>query len=246
MEISYLKREAKPDLAYIYSEGSLPLVIFCGGYRSDMMGTKASYLEAQCKARGQAYVRFDYSGHGQSEGLFEEGTIGSWADDAVAIFDMIAPKSCIVVGSSMGGWIGLLLAQRRAEHIKGYIGIAPAPDFTEDMYAKFSEEQQCELKAQGFVKIPNDYSDEPYHYSYAFYTEAKAHLLLHKQYQVPYPMRLLQGLDDSVVLPEHAKRVASCFQGDVSLELIKGGDHSLSRDEDLERLDTLIRELSSL
>lgn len=245
MSISYIQRNEKPSLAYVYSDGAQPLVMFCGGYRSDMNGTKATYLEEKCKERGQAYIRFDYSGHGQSEGEFEDGKIGDWAQDALDIFDMINPDKAVIIGSSMGGWIALLLAQKRAQKLCGLIGIAAAPDFTDDMYARLTEEQREELVKNGFVKIPNDYSDEPYHYSQNFYDESKMHYLLDMPHIAPCPMRLFQGLDDTVVLPEHAYKIKDNYTGDVQVIEVEGGDHSLSRPEDLVRLDEMAARLSN-
>ena len=200
MNISYLTREGKPDLAYVHTQGHEPLIMFCGGYRSDMNGTKATSLETYCKETRRSYLRFDYSGHGQSQGEFNQGTIGAWLQDALDILDYIASKEVIIIGSSMGGWIALLLAHARPELIKAYIGIAPAPDFTEDMYARLSEEQKNTMQSKGYVEIPNDYSDEPYHYSTAFHEEAKTHYLLNTKQNAPCPMRILQGEKDIVVL----------------------------------------------
>ena len=161
MSVQYLQREGKPDLAYIYTPpasagATLPLVMFLGGYRSDMQGTKAEYLEQQCKARGQAYVRFDYSGHGQSQGEFDDGTIGSWLGDATDILDHVASGPVVLVGSSMGGWIALLLAQKRAAMMHALIGIAAAPDFTEDIYCRLNGAQRQELEENGVAYVPND------------------------------------------------------------------------------------------
>ena len=246
MSVSYIQREGHPDIAYVYSDGVEPLVVFCGGYRSDMAGKKATYLEAQCKARGQAYLRFDYGGHGESGGKFEEGTIGSWRDDMLAVFEHINPDRAILVGSSMGGWMALMLMHSYPEKVKGFIGIAPAPDFTEDMFQRLSAEHKEALARDGFVKVPNEYSDEPYHYSMMFYDESKQHYLLDEKRIAPCPMRILQGLDDIVVLPEHAERIKAQYEGDVSITLVEGGDHSLSRPKDLELIDAEVRALSDV
>lgn len=248
---SILERENKPDLAYVYTpargEGSkLPLVMFCGGYRSDMNGAKATYLEAQCVARGQGYLRFDYSGHGRSGGAFEDGTIGSWAADALDILDHVAGKGpVVVVGSSMGGWIALLLAKRRAGVVQGLVGVAAAPDFSEDLFERLSPEQQAALLNEGFVKIPNDYSDTPYHYTRDFYEEAKAHLLLSAPQTADFPMRLIQGMRDHDVPWETAVKIQKNYGGaDVDILFVDDGEHSLSRPEDLELIDREILSLS--
>lgn len=245
-----LEREGKPNLAYIYTPGhgdgvKLPLVMFCGGYRSDMSGTKADYLEAQCATRGQAYVRFDYSGHGHSEGEFDDGTIGSWAGDAIDILDHVAQGPVIVVGSSMGGWIALLLAKERGGKVQGVIGIAAAPDFSEDIFERLSEEQQKTLLEEGFVEVPNDYSDTPYHYTKAFYEEAKAHLLLDKTQTIDFPIRLIQGMQDQDVPWETAVKIQKNYSGaEVDVLFVDDGDHRLSRPEDLELINREVISLS--
>jgi len=247
--VSFLKREGKPDLAYRFSPAqdkgqALPLVVFCGGYRSDMNGTKAVFFEKQCQVRGQAYVRFDYSGHGESGGAFEDGTIGSWCEDAKAILEHVADGPVMVVGSSMGGWIALLLARAKAGMIQGMVGIAAAPDFSEDLFARLSTEQQGEMMREGFVKVENDYSDEPYHYSKSFYEEAKTHLLLNEPQNTDFPIRLVQGMQDKDVPWEMAVEIQKNYgQGDVDIVFVDDGDHRLSRPEDL---DLINREIISL
>lgn len=253
MSVSFLERDGKPDLAYIYTphthpKRQYPLVMFCGGYRSDMMGTKAQYLENQCKARGQGYLRFDYSGHGQSHGVFEEGTIGSWLDDALDIFDAVAKgQPVIVVGSSMGGWISLLLAHKRAGSVKAVLGLAPAPDFSETMYDALSDEQKAALDETGLVKISNDYSDEPYHYSKAFYEEAKNHLVLTRDHRNEFPIRLIHGMLDKDVPWEWSRKIQNAYKGSpVDITFIDDGDHRLSRPEDLEVIDRELKILSDV
>lgn len=249
-EPAILEREGQPNLTYIYTPATgagtkLPLVMFCGGYRSDMNGTKATYLEAQCAARGQGYVRFDYSGHGQSEGEFADGTIGSWAQDAIDILDHVAKGPVLVVGSSMGGWIALLLAKRRSGTVQGVVGIAAAPDFSEDIFNRLSPKDQDTLLTEGVVAVPNDYSDTPYHYTKAFYEEAKAHLLLDSPQNVDFPMRLLQGMQDKDVPWEVAVKIQKNYSGaDVDILFIDDGDHSLSRPEDLELINREVMSLS--
>ena len=249
---SFLTREGLPTLAYHYTPptekgASLPLVMFCGGYRSDMNGTKALYLEEQCATRGQGYIRFDYAGHGESEGEFADGTIGSWASDARDILDHIAPKgSVIVVGSSMGGWMALLLAKARAGIVQGVVGIAAAPDFSEDLFAKLTPEQQKEMMEHGHVAVPNDYSDEPYHYTRVFYEEAKAHLLLTEPQNIDFPIRLVQGMQDKDVPWEVAAKIQKNYRGaEVEIVFVDDGDHRLSRPEDLEIIDREVLALNA-
>ena len=255
MNIQYLERNNKAKIAYIYSEPSdkgsvYPLVMFVGGYRSDMNGTKATYFEEQCRSRGQAYVRLDYSGHGMSDGEFDDGTIGSWTEDALAVFDHVTvenKRDVVIVGSSMGGWIGLLMALKRSDQIKGMIGIAAAPDFTEDLYERFSEEQKSDLENKGFVEVPNDYSYEPYRFTKTFYEESKSHLLLGKQRNIDFQLRLIQGMQDKDVPWKTAVRIQEVFGGSQSdVIFVDDGDHRLSRPEDLELIDNEIRIISAL
>jgi pimeloyl-ACP methyl ester carboxylesterase len=255
MSVQYLERTGKPRLAYVYTpaEGagaSYPVVMFLGGYRSDMNGTKALYLEEKCAARGQAYLRFDYSGHGQSAGTFDEGTIGSWMNDALDVLDHVAADAPVVlVGSSMGGWISLLVARARAGtgRIKGLVGIAAAPDFTEDIYARLSDAQKAEMRETGRTAVPNDYSDTPYTYTQAFYDDGKAHLLLRGDQRLSHPVRLIQGMLDNDVPWETAVKIRDVYglaQEDVIF--VEDGDHRLSRPEDLVLIDREVQIISGV
>ena len=251
MALEYLKRARKPSLAYHYTPGQLgsklPLLMFCGGYRSDMNGTKALYLKEQCAARGQAYLRFDYSGHGQSEGRFEDLTMGDWKSDAIDIFDHVVKGPVVIIGSSMGGWITLLLSLARPHHIKGLIGVAAAPDFTEEMHAHLNPQQKEELSAKGHVKVPADYSLEPYNFTLSFYEEAKNHLLLRQRHSVTFPMRFIQGKKDNDVPWRTALKIQESFQSpDFEIILIDDGDHRLSRPEDLMIIDREARRFSGV
>lgn len=247
--VQYLKRDNKPDLAFVYSEGAdahLPVVMFCGGYASDMQGSKATYFEEACVARGQGYVRFDYSGHGQSGGDFVDGTIGSWASDARDIFEhVIADQHAVIVGSSMGGWIGLLLAREKAAQITGYIGIAAAPDFTEELYYdRLDDVQRATVMEEGRVLIPNDYSDDPYIFTRELFEDGKANCLLSQSYNPSYKMHLFQGMLDKDVHPDMAKRIVEAYSDLPSVTFIDDGDHRLSRDQDLVMIDAMIQEFS--
>ena len=250
MAVQYLERTGKAKLAYVYSpatdEGKdYPLIMFMGGYRSDMNGTKATYLEKQCQERGQAFLRFDYSGHGQSEGNFEDGTIGSWLEDSLAVLDHIAPKSVVLVGSSMGGWVALLAARERAGIIDGLVGIAAAPDFTEEIYnERLNDEQRKALQEDGQIAVENDYSDEPYAFTKAFYEEAKTHLLLGEAQTADHPVRLIQGMQDQDVLWETAVKIQKSLKdADADIIFVEDGDHSLSRPEDLDLIDKEIKSI---
>ena len=243
--VSFLQRAGKADLAYHAYKGTdqtLPTVLFCGGYRSDMGGTKAVFLEDVCRQRGQSYVRFDYRGHGQSGGVFEECVIGDWFDDARAVFDTLIDRPVVIVGSSMGGWIGLLLALslKRNKCVRGFIGIAAAPDFTEDMYhTRLNADQQRALREEGVVYVPNDYSDEPYAFTRAFYEDGKRHLILNAPQTLPCPVTLLQGSDDIDVPPKTAYAIQEAFGlSRDAVVMIDGGDHRLSSPDQLQVLRT--------
>ena len=252
MSSSILQREGKPNLAYVLTEFSeegsdLPLVMFCGGYKSDMNGTKATYLEDVCKARGQAYLRFDYSGHGASDGAFEDGKIGSWLDDALDVYDAAGRgRPVILVGSSMGGWIALLFAVQRVGSLKGLIGIAAAPDFTKGLWEEeLTEEQRQTIMEKGKLEIPNDYSDEPYIFTKVLFEDANNHMLLDGKHNIEAPMRIIQGMKDTDVPWQTAVRIQESFIGDdVETIFVDDGDHRLSRPEDLELLAKEVTRLS--
>lgn len=253
-DVSILEREGAPDLAYVFTPPGekgekLPLVMFCGGYRSDMNGTKAAYMEERCRERGQGYVRFDYRGHGESDGVFEDSGIGDWAQDAQDVFDHISgqypAQSFVVVGSSMGGWIAMLLAKARSGIVRGMVGIAAAPDFTEEMFeTRLNDEQREDLMTKGVTEVANDYSDEPYIFTKDFYEEAKKHLLLASPQNITFPIRLVQGMLDKDVPWESAVKIQKSFTGsEVDIVFVDDGDHRLSRVEDM---DLINREIVSL
>lgn len=247
--IQYLQRGGAPKLAYRHTAGDGPLVMFCGGYMSDMEGTKATHFERQCIARGQAYVRFDYSGHGSSDGRFDDGTIGAWAGDALDILDHVRTddQKVIIIGSSMGGWISLLMAHARQDHMQGLIGIAAAPDFTEEIYhRRLSDTMRAALKDNGYVMVPSDY-DEPYKFTLKFFEEAKDRLLLSHKYSWPFPVHLFQGGQDTAVLPQTVQFIQNALAGTpCDITMIDDGDHSLSRSQDLEKIDAVITDFSGI
>jgi pimeloyl-ACP methyl ester carboxylesterase len=224
-------------LAYRRLRGRGPGVVFLGGFNSDMTGSKAGYLAEWCAARGSAFLRFDYSGHGASGGRFEEGTIGRWLADSLAVFDALTEGPQILVGSSMGGWLALLLALRRQARVAGLLGIAPAPDFTEElMWAEFPEEVRQTILRDGVWHRPSEYG-APYPITRALIEDGRNHLLLRGPIALEMPVRILQGQRDDAVPWRHALRIAEALTGtDVQVTLVKGGDHRLSTPADLSLL----------
>jgi pimeloyl-ACP methyl ester carboxylesterase len=242
---------ARPDgatIAYRRIAGAPPGIVFLGGFRSDMTGTKALFLEDYCRRRGQAFVRFDYFGHGASSGEFALGTIGRWREDAIAIIDSLTLGPQILVGSSMGGWIMLLAALARRERIAALIGIAGAPDFTEELlWPRLTPAQREEIMARGTVVLPSGYDPAGYLYTSALIEDGRRHLLLRQPIALDIPVRLLHGLRDESVPWQLSLRVADRLTSrDVALTLVKDGDHRLSSEPDLARLaqtlDALIGE----
>jgi pimeloyl-ACP methyl ester carboxylesterase len=230
-------------LAWRRRGGRRPGVVFLGGFNSDMTGTKAEDLSAFCAARGQAFLRFDYSGHGASGGRFVEGTIGRWAEDAALVLDALTEGPQVLVGSSMGGWIALLLALRRPERVAGLVGIAAAPDFTARMADSLPPEARAALAADGVWHRPSAYGD-PYPITRALLEEGRNHLLLHAPVPLSVPVRLLHGQRDPDVPWELSLRIAEAITGpDVQVTLVKDGDHRLSRPQDLALLRRVVAPL---
>ena len=211
---------------------------------SDMDGTKAVHLQDWARARGQAFLRFDYSGHGKSSGAFIDGTIGAWMADARAVISNLITGPIILVGSSMGGWISLLLAQRTDLQIVGFVGIAAAPDFTQDsMLPAMNEQQHQQLEKDGVINIPSDYGD-PYPITRDLIEDGRNHLVLRQPLNLPFPVRLLQGdcdLDVTVDRPMAIMAHADC--DDLQLHLVKGADHRFSTPA---QLDMIVQNLEGL
>jgi pimeloyl-ACP methyl ester carboxylesterase len=226
---------------------TLPGVMFLGGFRSDMTGTKAAFLEEQCKARNQSYVRFDYTGHGASNGTFEQGNISTWLADATEVLDQLTEGPQILVGSSMGGWIALLLALQRKERLAGLIGLAPAPDFSEDIYNKeFREEERRHLAKTGLIYRDSQYG-EPYPLTLQLFQDAKRHLLLDKPIAINCPVRLIHGKKDPDVPWQKSLQIKDKLTSpDATVIFIDDGDHRLSKPEDLALIDKTVVELSHL
>jgi len=235
------------ELAYQHYAGRSPGILFCAGFNSDMQGNKALALETWCRAQGRQFTRFDYFGHGQSSGALEAGCIGRWRDDALVVLDQVTSGPQLIVGSSMGGWIMLLVAQARPGRVAGLVGIAAAPDFTERMRSqRLSEAQLRQLAESGYCEMPNHYDDgQPYRIGQQLLDEGRDHLLLDKSIAIEVPVRLLHGQCDEDVPWQHALSVAAALTSrDVEVHLIKSGDHRLSEPQDLQRLTRTIEELS--
>jgi pimeloyl-ACP methyl ester carboxylesterase len=233
--------------------GRAPGIFWLGGFKSDMRGTKAEALAAYAETSGRALVRFDYSGHGESGGVFEEGTISRWRNEALAVFEAFARGPQIVVGSSMGGWIALLLARELAvrpaaeARISGMVLIAPAADFTEElMWPALSAEAKQEIMEKGSWQRPSAYGDGPYPITRGLIEDGRNHLVLTAPLEVGCPVRILQGVQDPDVPWRHAVKTAALLpQDDVVLTLVPDGDHRLSRAEDIERLLRAVDELAN-
>ena len=226
------------------SSNSLPGIIFMTGFMSDMTGGKALALEQLARERELAFLRFDYQGHGQSSGEFAEGTISLWAEDALAVLDELTEGPQILVGSSMGGWMMLLTARTRPERIAGLVGIAAAPDFTEDLLRQeLTAEQMAEVEENGFVVVPSEFEDD-YTFTKALFDDGKEHLVLREEIPLDCPVRLLHGLNDQSVPWQTALTIQEKLRSeDVEVTLIKNGDHRLSEDADLARLTRTVSAL---
>ena len=218
------------------STGKLTFVWMCG-FKSDISGTKVLRLEDWANRTGHGFLAFDYSGHGESDGAFEDGTVSQWRADALAAIDSQTDGPLVIVGSSMGGWMALLAALARPDRVKGLVLIAPAPDFTEKlMWPEFSPEAQAEIMEQGFTLRPSDY-DEPYTITRALIEDGRQWQILDKPIGFDGPVRILQGMQDADVPWTHAARLVDALTAsDLTITLIKDGDHRLSREQDIARL----------
>ncbi len=220
-------------------------VVFLHGLRSDKGGTKAEALARHAEKTGYALLRFDMFGHGASSGRFEDGGISRWVDDALAVIDELTEGPVVLVGSSMGGWVMVKTALARPHRIKGMVGIAVAPDFTEDlMWAEFDPEQRQALLTNGAVELPSEYDDGPYRISRHLIEDGRRNLVLREDVAISCPVRLMHGQKDSAVPWPTSLRLAERITGeDVAVHLVKDGDHRLSRPQDLERLCGFVEEL---
>ncbi|WP_272006095.1 alpha/beta hydrolase [Roseovarius sp. ZX-A-9] len=221
-----------------------PGVVFLGGFKSDMQGTKALHMEAWARRTGHAFLRFDYSGHGQSSGEFTDGCIGDWAEDAQAAISALTTGPQVLVGSSMGGWVALLMARAMTSRIAGLVTIAAAPDFTEDsMWAGFDEQQRARLLDEGQISLPSEY-DDPYVITRKLIEDGRDHLVLRQPLQLPFPVRFLQGTADVDVDKSVALRLLDHATGpDMRLTLVDGADHRFSDPTSLSLIETAVEEV---
>ncbi len=242
---TYLTTPQGRHIAYHWTEGRGPGIVFLGGFRSDMTGSKAMHLQAWAQAQGRAFLRFDYSGHGASRGAFVDGSIGDWRDDAAAVIEVLTDGPQILIGSSMGGWIALLLARDLPGHVAGLVGIAAAPDFTERMWAdEFSSTDHATLLAEGVLFRPSDYSDEPYPITRRLIEDGRQNLVLDRPLTLPIPVRLLQGTADTDVPPSVGLGLLDHIDSaDLRLTLVKGADHRFSTPACLDLLTATVEDL---
>jgi pimeloyl-ACP methyl ester carboxylesterase len=243
------QEDAARRIAVRARKGSAPGLFWLGGFHSDMQGTKAIALDAWAAEQGRGCVRFDYSGHGESGGAFIDGTIGRWLEESVAVFERFCTGPQVVIGSSMGGWMALLLARVMARRpagpsLAGLVLIAPAPDFTEElMWKRFSADAKQAIETTGVWLRPSEYG-EPYPITRALIEEGRQHLLLGSSIEVGCPVRILQGAQDSDVPWQHAFALAHRLPvDDVVLTMIQDGDHRLSRPQDIARIIAAVAEI---
>jgi pimeloyl-ACP methyl ester carboxylesterase len=231
------------DIAVLRRDGKNPGIFWLGGFRSDMAGSKAEALDGWAAAADHAATRFDYSGHGRSGGKFEDGTISRWLDEAEAVLEAYAPGPQVLVGSSMGGWIALLLARRlretgRSDRLAGMVLIAPAVDMTEVlMWNAFDEQARRDIAEKGFYAEPSEYSDEPNILTRGLIEDGRKHLFGDGPIETGCPVHVIQGMQDPDVPWEHSTALMEKLAfDDAVMTLVRDGDHRLSRPEDLERL----------
>lgn len=240
-DTQFLSRADGLRLAYAHRAGTGPTIVFLPGYMSDMEGSKALALDRWAAEHGRAMLRLDYSGCGASEGAFEDGTLGIWRDDVLHLIDTLTEGPLLLVGSSMGGWLMLLVALARAERVAGLVGIAAAPDFTK---WGFDDVDKARLAAEGRIAEPSDYGDQPYVTTLGFWKSGQANRLLDGVIALDCPVRLLHGQADPDVPWAISLRLAAALRSaDVQTILVKDGDHRLSREADIARLIATVASL---
>lgn len=239
--------DAGRRIAFHRSTGQGPGVVFLGGFKSDMEGTKALHLEDWARGEGRAFLRFDYSGHGESGGTFEDGCIGAWLADARAALERLTQGLQVLAGSSMGGWIALLLARAVPDRVAGLVTIAAAPDFTENgFWAGFTADQRETVMRDGCIALPSEYGD-PYVITRRLIEDGRDHLVLRSPLPLPFPVRFLQGTADADVPVDWAMRLLDHAEGeDLRLTLVKGADHRFSTPECLDLIRSSIADVLTL
>lgn len=248
-DLKELPRSDGETIAYMARAGKQPGVIWLGGFKSEMSGTKASALDEWAARQGHAYLRFDYFGHGHSGGDFRKGTVSRWRDDVLAVIDWLTKGPQILVGSSTGGWLALLAAKARPERVAGLLLIAPAVDFTEALlWSRLPEAARRQIMEEGEWQRPSAYDPEPYPITRGLIEDGRKHLLMDAPIRLSCPVRILQGMEDPDVPWEHVLKFTRLVEGDVTLTLVNQGDHRLSTPEDvalIERaLDGLIADVT--
>ena len=246
MKRSYRNADIR-HLAYDQVSGEAPGVVFLGGFRSDKEGIKARHLEQWAVERGRAYLRFDYSGHGQSSGEFSDGCVGDWAEDAAAIISNLTDGPQVLVGSSMGGWISMLIAREMPNKVAALVTVAAAPDFTEDsLWARFSDAQKSQLMSAGQIEMKSDYAPDTYVITRRLIEDGRNQLILRSRLVLPFPTRFLHGTADNDVDATVALRLLEHVQGeDVRLILVKEADHRFSSPGCLKLMTDMIEEVTA-
>ncbi len=244
MNPAFLTRSDGQSVAYNHLSGGSPGVVFLHGLMSNRGGTKAMALEAHCAARGYGYVRFDMFGHGDSSGRFEDGSVSRWVADSVAVIDEVTQGPQVLVGSSMGGWVMLKTALARPARVAAMVGIAVAPDFTEELiWPRMTEAQRKQLMSEGVVEVPSEYADGPYRIGRLLIEDGRKNVLLGQPIALNCPARFIHGQQDASVPWQTSLRVVEQLSAeDVRVQLVKDGDHRLSRPHDLAAICALVDE----
>lgn len=244
-QISFLSTDDGQQLAYAYHAGDSPTIIFLSGFASNMSGTKALHLQQWCVARGQAYLRLDYRGHGQSSGEFEAGSIGLWSADALAVIEAVTQGPLLLVGSSMGSWVMLIAARELGERVHSMVGIASAPDFTEELiHARLDASQRAQLDRDGRLERASDYDQGPNVVTVRMIEDGRRFLQLQEIIPLECPVRLIHGLADAGVPWETSLRLSERLESsDVQVIFVKDGEHRLSTASDLTLLTHTIEGL---
>ena len=245
MQPDYLDLPSERRIAYCKSDGTGVGVVFLGGFSSDMTGTKAVHLEEACGRSGRPYLRFDYTGHGRSSGEFADGCVGGWARDARETIEMLTEGPQILVGSSMGGWISLLLARHHPEKVAGLVGIAAAPDFMREIESGFDREQRRSMESTGRTELPSEYSDTPLIITRKMLVDGMRQSIFDHPLELSFPVRLLQGTNDEDVDQSVALQLLEHSSGpDIRLTLVKDGDHKLSSPPCLKLIEDSVNEVA--